>query len=243
MIDSPPDFPMLLDQPAPAQNRLLMMLPAARRKRIIERCDRVHHEIEEVLASDGEMIRYVYFPTTGVISQVQTGISGWIEVALVGHEGMIGIGIIVGVPRSLVTATVQAAGEFLRMPARTFSAEMARDTSLRKIAGAYAFVTMKQMALAASCNRFHQVEQRLARWLLMASDRVRSRRFRMTHDVLAQMLGVRRPGVTAAASGLQKRGLLRYHRGTLDILDRAGLEKASCECYRLQLEVHRQLLG
>jgi CRP-like cAMP-binding protein len=233
---------MLLDQPAQGHNRLLMMLPAAGRKRIIERCQRVHHEIEEILASDGEMIRYAYFPTTGVISQIQTGISGWVEVALVGHEGMMGIGLIVGVPRSLVTATVQAPGEFLRMPARAFSAEMDRNKALRKVAGAYAFVTMKQMALAASCNRFHQVEQRLARWLLMASDRVRSRRFRMTHDVLAQMLGVRRPGVTAAASALQKRGLLQYTRGTIDILDRAALEKTACECYRLQLEVHRQLL-
>jgi CRP-like cAMP-binding protein len=234
---------MLLQTGAQAQNRLLSMLPAADRARIIERSDRVEHEIEEVLASDGEMIRHAYFPTTGVISQIQTGISGWVEVALVGHEGMMGIGLIVGVPRSLVTATVQAPGEFLRLPARIFSAEMDRSKSLRKLAGAYAFVQMKQMTLAASCNRYHQVEQRLARWLLMASDRVRSRRFRMTHDILAQMLGVRRPGVTAAASALQKRGLIRYNRGTLDILDRGELEKTACECYRLQLDVHRQLLA
>jgi CRP-like cAMP-binding protein len=185
----------------------------------------------------------VYFPTTGMISQIQPSASGWIEVALVGYEGMMGVGLVVGVGKSLVTATVQAPGEFLRLSARAFQAELERSARLRKLAGAYAFVQMKQMALAAACNRFHLVEQRLARWLLMSSDRTRSRRFRMTHDVLAQMLGVRRPGVTSAASALQARNLIRYHRGTLDILDRPALEAASCECYRAQAEAYKQLFG
>jgi CRP-like cAMP-binding protein len=235
---------MLLNQPAaaPAQNRLISMLPPADRKRVLARCERTVHDIEEVLAEEGEPIKYAWFPTTGAISQIQPSESGWIEVALVGYEGMVGIGLVVGVPRSLVIATTQAAGELLRMPARAFSAEMEKSGAFRRIIGSYAFVQMKQMTLAVACNRYHLVEQRLARWLLMAGDRARSRRFRMTHDVLAQMLGVRRPGVTSAASALQGRGLIRYNRGTVDILDRPGLEQAACECYRLQLEAYQQVM-
>jgi CRP-like cAMP-binding protein len=235
---------MLLTPPAaaPAQNRLLSLLPPADRKRVLAHCERTAHDIEEILAEEGEPIRHVWFPTTGVISQIQPSESGWIEVALVGYEGMVGVGLVMGVAKSLVIATTQAPGELLRMPARAFNAEMEKSSALRKVTGAYTYVQMKQMALAAACNRYHLVEQRLARWLLMASDRVRSRRFRMTHDVLAQMLGVRRPGVTSAASALQSRKLIRYNRGTLEILDRAGLEKSSCECYRLQLEAHQQVL-
>jgi CRP-like cAMP-binding protein len=235
---------MLLAPPAAqARNRLIAMLPASERARVIERCERVEHDIEHVLARDGEPIRHVWFPTTGMISQIQPSEAGWIEVALVGFEGMVGIGLTVGVPRSLVIATVQAPGELLQMSARAFKAHMDRSSAFRKLVGAYAYVQMKQMTLAAACNRYHLVEQRLARWLLMCSDRTRSRRFRMTHDVLAQMLGVRRPGVTSAASALQGRNLIRYHRGMIDIVDRPALEKASCECYRLQLETYKHLLG
>ncbi|HZZ94730.1 MAG TPA: Crp/Fnr family transcriptional regulator [Usitatibacter sp.] len=231
---------MLLNSPAaaPAQNKLLALLPPADRKRVLERCEPVSHDVEEILAEEGEPIRNAWFPTTGVISQIQPSESGWIEVALVGYEGMVGVGLVMGVPKSIVIATTQAPGELLRMPARAFNAEVERSSTLRRLAGAYAYVQMKQMALAAACNRYHLVEQRLARWLLMASDRVRSRRFRMTHDVMAQMLGVRRTGVTSAASALQGRNLLRYHRGTIEILDRPGLENVSCECYRLQLEAY-----
>lgn len=235
---------MLLNPPAAAapQNRLIALLPPADRKRILARCERRVHEIEEVLAEDGEAIGQVWFPTTGVISQVQPSEAGWIEVALVGHEGMVGVGLVLGVSKSLVIATIQAPGEILHLSARHFKAEMEGSPAFRKLIQAYTYAQMKQVALAAACNRFHLVEQRLARWLLMASDRVRSRRFRMTHNVLAQMLGVRRPGVTSAASALQARSLIRYHRGVLDILDRAGLERASCECYRLQLEAYNDVV-
>ena len=235
---------MLLNPPAaaPAQNRLIALLPPADRKRILARCERVAHEIEEVLAEDGKPIKHAWFPTTGVISQIQPSEAGWIEVALVGHEGMVGVGLVLGVSKSLVIATIQASGEILHLPARHFKAEMEASAAFRKLIYAYTFAQMKQMTLAASCNRFHLVEQRLARWLLMASDRVRSRRFRMTHDVMAQMLGVRRPGVTSAASALQARNLIRYSRGVLDVIDRAGLEKASCECYRLQLEAYNAVV-
>lgn len=235
---------MLLNSPAaaPAQNRLIQMLPPADRKRVLERCERSMHDIEEILAEEGEPIKKAWFPTTGAISQIQPVDSGWIEVALVGYEGMVGIGLVVGVQKSLVIATTQAAGELLSMPARTFKAEMDRSSAFAKLVGAYAYVQMKQMTLAAACNRYHLVEQRLARWLLMAADRARSRRFRMTHDVLAQMLGVRRPGVTSAASALQARNLIRYNRGTLEVIDRKGLEHAACECYRLQLEAYQQVL-
>ena len=235
---------MLLNPPAAqAQNRLIAMLPPAERKRLLERCERVSHDLEHILARDGEQMRHAWFPTTGMISQIQPSESGWIEVALVGFEGMVGLGLVLGVGKSLVTATVQAPGEFLRIPARAYQAELERSARLRKLSGAYAYVQMKQMALAAACNRFHLVEQRLARWLLMSADRTRSRRFRMTHDVLAQMLGVRRPGVTSAASALQARNLIRYSRGTIDILDRTALEAASCECYRAQVQAYKGLFG
>jgi len=235
---------MLLNPPAAqAQNRLIAMLPPAERKRLLERCERVSHDLEHILARDGEQMRHAWFPTTGMISQIQPSESGWIEVALVGFEGMVGLGLVLGVGKSLVTATVQAPGEFLRIPARAYQAELERSARLRKLSGAYAYVQMKQMALAAACNRFHLVEQRLARWLLMSADRTRSRRFRMTHDVLAQMLGVRRPGVTSAASALQARNLIRYSRGTIDVLDRTALEAASCECYRAQVQAYKGLFG
>jgi CRP-like cAMP-binding protein len=235
---------MLLTPPAAqAQNRLIARLPAMERARILERCDRVNHDIEDTLSQDGEKISHVWFPTTGMISQVQETQSGLIEVALVGYEGMVGLGLSLGVPHALVMATVQAPGELLQISARAYKQELERSGTLRKLVGAYTYVQMKQMALAAACNRFHLVEQRLARWLLMTSDRTRSRRFRMTHDVLAQMLGVRRAGVTAAASALQARNLIRYHRGMIDIVDRASLEKVSCECYRLQAAAYREAVG
>src|SRR3954468_7248665 len=130
---------MLLNPPAAqAQNRLIALLPPAERKRLLERCDRVEHELEAVLARDGENMRYAYFPTTGMISQIQPSEAGWIEVALVGYEGMVGVGLVVGVGKSLVTATVQAPGEFLRVSARIFQAELDRSPRLRKLTGAYA---------------------------------------------------------------------------------------------------------
>jgi CRP-like cAMP-binding protein len=235
---------MLLTPPAAqAQNRLIARLPASDRARFLERCERVNHDIEDTLSQDGERIRHVWFPTTGMISQVQETQSGLIEVALVGYEGMVGLGLSLGVPHSLILATVQGPGELLQISARAYKQQLETSGALRKLVGAYTYVQMKQMALSAACNRFHLVEQRLARWMLMSADRMRSRRFRMTHDVLAQMLGVRRAGVTAAACALQARNLIRYHRGVIDIVDRAALEKASCECYRLQANAYREAVG
>lgn len=232
---------MILDS-NPFHNRLIAKLPERERRAFLACGQIVTLPIDEVVASARKPSRYAWFPSTCVISQIDESDKGLLEVALVGAEGMVGMGLGLGVRVSFASGTVQAEGEALRVPEATFRKAMARSERLRRIIGAYTFVQMTQVARAASCNRFHLVSQRFARWLLMMSDRVRSRRFRMTHKFLAAMLGVRRAGITAAAADLQSRGLIRYSRGTLEILDREGLERVACQCYRHSIELYRELL-
>jgi CRP-like cAMP-binding protein len=233
----------LKNENSAAGNRLLSMLPAKDRKRLVEECTTVDLEYETLLANSGESIAHVYFPTQGYLSLLRPIDGDKVEVALAGDEGMYGWPLAMGVGTANVQALVQGAGRALRMTGKAFQTELKLSSALQTLIGRYAYVLMTQFAQSVGCNRFHVVEQRLARWLLMTADRAHSDSFRITHEFLADMLGVRRAGVTTAARAMQTRGLIRYKRGNLFILDRPGLERVSCGCYQVNLETYRSVLG
>lgn len=188
----------------------------------------------EVLAEPGERIRHVYFPNDAQVSLlVVMPDRKALEVGLVGREGMVGIHLVLGAEASLVRALVQGSGSALRMNAANFREALARCLPLQRELHRYAFAKLAHARQIAACNRFHQVEARLACWLLMTRDRVRSDQFHLTHELLADTLGIRRVGVTNAATALQRRNLISYHRGNIRILDRKGLKAASCGCYEI----------
>jgi CRP-like cAMP-binding protein len=164
-----------------------------------------------------------------------------LEVALAGNEGMFGVSVALGAAHSTVRGLVQGSGKAWRMGAAPFRRELARSPALDRSVKRYIHVLMGQLARTAGCNRFHVVEQRLARWLLMTSDRAHSSNIHITHEFLAFMLGVRRVGITKAATALQKKKLIAYSRGEVAILDRPGLEAASCACYRADMELYSQM--
>lgn len=225
-------------------NRLLQSLPRKERERIVAGCECVELTFAEKLSSPGAAIGHVHFPTGGFVS-ILTAVpdGGQLEVALIGSEGMVGISVVMGVATSQEHALVQGAGPALRMSTARFRRELGESASLRKTMGNYMYARFGQLARAAACNRFHVVERRLARWLLMTADRAHSDTFNITHGFLATMLGVRRVGVTTAASALKRMKLIRYQRGSLEILDREGLEKVACRCYRADLDTYKQLLA
>jgi CRP-like cAMP-binding protein len=222
-------------QPAgtPIANSLLAALPRRSYLRLRPGLEPIELAFGEVLYEPGEAIRDVYFPGRSMVSLL-TLVEGHLalEVGLVGREGMVGLPLALGVERSPVRALVQGAGPAVRMSAARFRRELAASPLLARELHRYAHALMTQISQTAACNRFHMVGARLARWLLMTRDRVRSTQFRMTHEFLSHMLGVRRVGVTEAASALQRASLIEYTRGNIRILDHAGLEAASCSCYR-----------
>ena len=204
-------------------------------------CEEVELTFNEVLAEPGSTIRDVYFPTRSFISLlIPMGGRSMLEVALAGNEGVYGVPVALGVGISPVRALVQGAGPAWRMGAPAFRRELQRVPALRECVDRYIYVLMAQLTQTAGCNRFHVVEQRVARWLLMTGDRAHSPTFHITHEFLAYMLGVRRVGITEAASALQSRGLIRYTRGVMSLLDRKGLERSSCPCYRSDLSTYER---
>jgi CRP-like cAMP-binding protein len=219
------------------------MLPTKDRARLIRACVQVDMAFEEVVARSGSAIENVYFPTGGFLSLLRPIDGDQIEVALTGDEGMFGWPLGMGIGVSNVQALVQGAGTALRLSPRAFRRQLSLSAALRRTIGRYTHVLMTQFAQTIGCNRFHVVEQRLARWLLMTADRAHSDSFRITHEFLSNMLGVRRAGVSNAAARLQGRGLIRYRRGNLFVLDRPGLERASCGCYRINLDTYHSVLG
>jgi len=228
----------------PVQNHLLELLPEPDRQRILARCDTVQLQLGEVLCEAAVPLAFAYFPVDGFISLL-TRIEHHpsLEVGMVGREGMFGASIVLGVAVSPLQALVQGNGQAWRLPAAALVRELARSAALRQTLQRYVYVVMAQMASSAACLRFHLIGPRLARWLLMSADRAHASHFKVTHEFLACMLGVRRVGVTVAAGELQRQGLIAYHRGQVTVLDRTGLEGAACPCYARQHLAYQALLG
>lgn len=235
---------MTTSKQTPPTNRLLAGLSHRGHTRFLAGCDQVELGFADVLCESGERIGHVYFPTDGFISLVTTLDDGArLEVGIIGDEGMLGTSLILGVSVSPEHAVVQGAGTALRMSAMTFLRHCQQNGELHARLDRYVYVLMKQLAQTAACTRYHLVEARLARWLLMSRDRAHRDRFHLTHEFLAYMLGVRRVGVTQAARALHERGLINYSRGDITILDNGGLERASCQCYERGNDMYEKTLG
>ena len=229
---------------APLLNRLLESLPRSDLQHVLATSETVELVFGTVLYQPREILNHVYFPTKGFISLIMpVDDSASIEVGLVGTEGMFGLPLVLGVDVSPVRAVVQGAGSAVRIAAANFCREIERSDALKREIDRYVFVQLSQLAQAAACTRFHVVEARLARWLLMTQDRAHANSFYITQELLAAMLGVRRVGVTKAASALQKRSLIRYRRGNLTVIDRRGLKAASCGCYKADRDSYDRILG
>ena len=226
------------------QNRLIELLPRKDRTRFLAQCEPVTLLLSEVLCERGQVTRDVYFPIEGFISLI-TSVDEHpaLEVGMVGREGMVGAHLALGVPRSPLRALVQGPGSALRIGAAAFGHEVATSPALQRLMNRYVHVLMNQLAASAGCLRFHMIVPRLARWLLMSQDRAHADTFFVTHEFLAYMLGVRRVGITQAAGGLQTAGLIHYHRGEMQVLDRAGLEAAACSCYGADRESYASVFA
>jgi CRP-like cAMP-binding protein len=219
---------------APIANTLLAALPRADYQRLFPKLEPVRLAFGEVLHEPGDEVRHVYFPGDSLVSLL-TVIDRRLalEVGLIGREGMVGTAFAMGNGSSPVRALVQGAGNAMRMEAGVFRKELRHSSALQRELHLYHHALMVQFAQTAACNRFHVVAARLARRLLMTRDRLSSDHFRLTHEFLGHMLGVRRVGVTKAAHALKKRKLIDYSRGNIAILNGRGLEAAACSCYEI----------
>ena len=220
------------DQIALKQNHLLAALPESAQARIFPRLKLVELKLGDVINESGSIIDAVYFPTNCIISLLYVTLNGAsTEISVVGREGMTGVSVLMGSESTLSWYVVQSKGFAYRMNASEFEAEFANHPDVKVLLLRYIQSLITQMAQTAVCNRFHTVEQQLCRWLLLSLDRLQNNQVNMTQELIANMLGVRREGVTEAASKLQKRGVINYRRGRISVLDRPGLEALSCECY------------
>jgi CRP-like cAMP-binding protein len=233
----------MLKQDNPLQNHLLEALPAVVYQRLEKDLEPVHMPLGQVLYESGCKLHYVYFPTTSIVSMLyvlEDGSSA--EIAIVGNEGLLGIALFMGGETTPSRAVVQSAGRGYRLKAQLMKAEFRRGGPLMSLLLRYTQALITQMTQTAVCNRHHSIEQQLCRWLLLSMDRLTGDSLTMTQDLIANMLGVRREGVTEAAGKLQRAGLISYSRGHITVLDRPGLERHVCECYEVvRREFHRLL--
>ena len=227
-----------------AGNGLLAALPPEDLTRLRPKLQSVELPFDQTLFPADGALDAVLFPESGMVSLLATLDDGeQVEVGIAGREGLIGLPLVFGDDRSLVEARVQLEGTALRLGAAALRAAMDESAALRTLLKRYALALHAQVALTAACNARHAIEQRLARWMLIAHDRADGDEFTMTHEFISMMLGVRRPGVSLAAGVLQKAGLIQYARGRMAVTDRLGLEAASCECYHTSRREFRRLLG
>jgi CRP-like cAMP-binding protein len=216
----------------PQQNHLFLALPAEARERVFPHLELVQLPLGHVLYESGTSLQHVYFPTDVIISLLyvmENGASA--EIAVVGNEGMVGVALFMGGETTPNRAVVQSRGYAYRLKGQLLKKEFSLSGALQHMLLRYTQALLTQMAQTAVCNRHHSVDQQLCRWLLMSLDRLTSNKLIMTQDLIANMLGVRREGVTQAAGKLQSQGLITYRRGHITVLDRPGLERACCECY------------
>jgi CRP-like cAMP-binding protein len=227
----------------PRRNQLLAALPEAERARWLPRLEAVDLPLGTVLYESGSTLSHVYFPTTAIISLLyvmEDGASA--EIAVVGNEGIVGISLFMGGASTPSRGVVQSAGKGFRLNASLMLEEFNRAGPVLHLLLRYTQALITQMAQTAVCNRHHSLDQQLCRWLLLSLDRLQSNDLVMTQELIANMLGVRREGVTEAAGKLQDAGLIRYRRGHIKVLDRKGLEQRSCECYAVVKAEYDRLL-
>jgi CRP-like cAMP-binding protein len=227
----------------PLQNHLLHALPAAEYQRLLPHLERVEMPLGQVIYEPGGELRFVYFPATSIVSLLyvmENGASA--EIAVVGNDGIIGVALFMGGGSMPNRAVVQSSGYAYRMRAQRLMKEFNRYEVLLHLLLRYTQSLITQMAQTAVCNRHHSVDQQLCRWLLLSLDRLPSNQLNMTQELIANMLGVRREGVTEAAGKLQQSGLIQYSRGHITVLDRPGLEARVCECYQVVKTESERLL-
>jgi CRP-like cAMP-binding protein len=216
----------------PTHNRLLNLLSREARERLFPHLKAITLPLGKVLYESGDVLQTVYFPTDSIVSLLyvmEDGASA--EISVVGYEGILGIAVFMGGDSTPSRAIVQSAGQCYTLPAGMLKSEFNLHHEMRMLMLRYTQALITQMAQTAVCNRHHTIDQQLARWLLLSLDRLPDNRLAMTQELIANMLGVRREGVTEAAGKLQKLGVIRYSRGTIEVLDRKKLESLSCECY------------
>lgn len=216
------------------ENHILAALPRKEYEALHDDLEPVTLKVGDVLHEAEGRIRHVYFPNRGVVSIITVlGESASIEVGTVGFEGMVGIPVFLGADIAANRAVVQVPGDGVRLKATVFKKAVDGSKRFRNLLNLYTNAHLAQVSLSAACNRFHNVEKRLARWLLMIHDRVQADTFTLTQEYIARMIGSHRPHVTTAAGALQNKGLIRYYRSEITILNRQGLESATCDCYRI----------
>jgi len=229
---------------AHAQNLLIQRLPTAARARLLALCEPFEMTLSSELSTRGQPLSHAYFPLTGFVSLVvEVDSYPGLEVGMVGRESMLGSELLLGMAPTPWRALVQGAGASLRIVAQVLRDEIGASPALREAIQTSLLVRLHQQALASACERFHMIGPRLARWMLMSQDRAETDSFHVTHEFMALMLGVRRVGVTVAAGGFQRNGLIEYHRGELTVLDRPALEAQACSCYAADKLNHALLTG
>lgn len=225
------------------RNRLLALLPRENLIDLLADLEPRACKVRTVLQPQGNLAEYAHFPIEGCASMISVTDNGEaIEVATIGYEGMTGLSLFLGGERAALEIFMQVPGETLRVPALRFK-QHASEPPFTRILHIYTQALIAQIAQSSACNRVHPVEQRCARWLLQSHDRVQADEFSLTHEFLGIMLGVRRASVTEVAGKLQERGVIRYQRGVITVIDRKGLEKAACSCYALITRAYDELLG
>ena len=229
---------------ATATNQLIDRLPATATRSLLAACRSVDLEFDQVLAEANAPVAHVLFPTTAIISvTAQVDDRNPLDMHMIGHEGMLGATLALGVKRQPMRAVVQGNGQALEIPANEFRSQLKNSPALQRLVHGYLFVLVEHLAQTAACNAFHEVSARLARWLLMMDDRARGEPLELTHLLLSDMIGVRRSAVTIAAGHMQEKQLIRYARGHIQVLSRPGLESVACDCYPASVASYQRQFG